>query len=154
MTKFKTSAKADICPEQEIMGFTQNFPEKVADNAAEVLEVLGKRARYMRYAPGEIHEGGCYISAVLLSTGDLGMKLAYLLQKMVSNEPIHDPGRVVLLHDMNEPSEIPYVLGTSDNNSYMLKKDADNGIHLLQDDNYVVWLRSNLLFTEMYIAAK
>lgn len=153
MTKFKTSATASICPEREIMGYTQNFPEKVADNATEVLKVLGKRARYMRYAPNEIHEGGCYISAVLLSTGDLGMKLAYILRKMVSNEPIHDTGRVILLHDMNEPSEIPYVFGTSDN-SYMLKKDADNGIYLLQDDNFVVWLRSNLLFTEMYIAAK
>ena len=153
MTKFKTSAKADICPEREIMGFTQNFPEEVADNAAEVLEVFGKRARYMRYAPNEVHEGGCYISAVLLSTGDLGMKLAYLLNKMVSNEPIHDTGRVILVHDMNAPSEIPY-LGETADNSYMLKKDADKGIHLLQDDNYVVWLRSNLLFTEMYIAAK
>lgn len=154
MTKFKTSAKADICPEQEIMGFTQNFPEEVADNAAEVLEVLGKRARYMRYAPNEVHEGGCYISAVLLSTGDLGMDLALLLNKMVSNVPIHDTGRVILVHDMDNPSQIPYVEKVDNSNSYSLKKDADMGIHLLQDDNFVVWLRSNLLFTEMYIAAK
>lgn len=152
MTKFK-AAKAEICPEREIMGYTQNFPEKVADNATEVLKVLGKRARYMRYAPNEIHEGGCYISAVLLSTGDLGMKLACLLATMVSNEPIHDTGRMILVHDEDTPSKIPYVGGTADN-CYMLKKDADKGIHLLQDDNYVVWLRSNLLFTEMYIAAK
>ena len=40
MTKFKTSATASICPEREIMGYTQNFPEKVADNATEVLKVL------------------------------------------------------------------------------------------------------------------
>lgn len=152
MTKFK-AAKAEICPEREIMGYTQNFPEKVADNATEVLKVLGKRARYMRYAPNEIHEGGCYISAVLLSTGDLGMKLACLLATLVSNEPIHDTGRMILVHDEDTPSKIPYVGGTADN-CYMLKKDADKGIHLLQDDNYVVWLRSNLLFTEMYIAAK
>lgn len=154
MTKFKTSAKADICPEREIMSFTQNFPEEVADNSSEVLEVLGKRARYMRYAPNEVHEGGCYISAVLLSTGDLGMNLASLLNKMVSNEPIHDTGRVILVHDMEAPLQIPYVRKTDSNNSYTLEKDADMGIHLLQDDNYVVWLRSNLLFTEMYIAAK
>lgn len=152
MTKFK-AAKAEICPEREIMEFRQNFPEEVADNADEVLEVLGKRARYMRYAPNEIHEGGCYISAVLLSTGDLGMKLACLLATMVSNEPIHDTGRMILVHDEDTPSKIPYVGGTADN-SYMLKKDADKGIHLLQDDNFVVWLRSNLLFTEVYIAAK
>ena len=151
MTKFK-AAKAEFCPEQEIMSFPQNFPEVVADNAAEVLEVLGKRARYMRYAPNEIHEGGCYISAVLLSTGDLGMKLASLLNKMVSNEPIHDTGRVILVHDMEAPLQIPYVEKVG--NSYSLKKDADMGIHLLQDDNYVVWLRSNLIFTEMYISAK
>ena len=153
MTKFKTSATASICPEREIMGFKQNCQTSVADNATEVLNVLGKRARYMRYAPKEIHEGGCYISAVLLSTGDLGMRLACLLNRMISNEPIHDTGRMILVHDVSSPAEIPYVLGTSDN-SYMLKKDADKGIHLLQDDNYVVWLRSNLLFTEMYIAAK
>lgn len=152
MTKFK-AAKAEICPEREIMEFNQNFPEEVADNATEVMNMLGKRARYMRYAPNEIHEGGCYISAVLLSTGDLGMKLACLLATMVSNEPIHDTGRMILVHDEDTPSKIPYVGGTADN-CYMLKKDADKGIHLLQDDNYVVWLRSNLLFTEMYIAAK
>lgn len=69
-------------------------------------------------------------------------------------EPIHDTGRVILVHDMVNPSQIPYVEKVDNCNSYSLKKDADKGIHLLQDDNYVVWLRSNLLFTEMYIAAK
>ena len=154
MTKFKTSATACICPEREIMGFKQNFPEEVADNASEVLNMLGKRARYMRYAPNEVHEGGCYISAVLLSTGDLGMDLALLLKRMVSNVPIHDTGRVILVHDMEKPSQIPYVEKVDNSNSYSLKKDADMGIHLLQDNNFVVWLRSNLLFTEMYIAVK
>ena len=72
---------------------------------------------------------------------------------MVSNVPIHDTGRVVLVHDMDSPALIPYIR-VSSNGNYMLQKDTGMGIHLLQDDKFVVWLRSNLLFTEMYIAEK
>lgn len=151
MTKFKKSV--GYCPELEIHNFCETFPEKTAKNAVEVLEILGNRARYMRYAPNEIHEGGCYAGTVLLSTGDLGMKLACLLNKMVSNVPIHDTGRVVLVHDMDSPALIPYIR-VSSNGNYMLQKDTGMGIHLLQDNKFVVWLRSNLLFTEMYIAEK
>ena len=70
MTKFKKSV--GYCPELEIHNFCETFPEKTAKNAAEVLEILGNRARYMRYAPTRFTKAVatlaqfCWVPAILV----------------------------------------------------------------------------------------
>ena len=89
---------------------------------------------------------------MLMTTDTLAMDVAQTLKKMVSNEPIHDVGRVILVHDVLSPSAMPYVAVAPGTDAYnFMLSDDTKGINLLQDEKFLVWIKSDLRFTEMYI---
>ena len=152
MAKLKATG---YCPAAEIAAFPTLFPELVSEKAEEVMKILGKRANYMHYAGHEINYGGSNVCLMLMTTNKLAMDVAKMLKKMISNEPIHDTGRIILVHDVLSPSSIPYVTVAPGTDAYtfMLSDDTE-GINLLQDEKFLVWIKSNLCFTEMYIYRK
>ncbi len=152
MAKLKATG---YCPAAEIAAFPKLFPEHVSKKAEEVMKVLGKRANYMHYAGHEVNCGGSNACLMLMTTDTLAMDVAQTLKKMVSNEPIHDVGRVILVHDVLTPSSMPCVAVIPGTDTYTFMGNQDiKGIKLLQDDKFLVWIKSNLRFTEMYIYRK
>lgn len=152
MAKLKATG---YCPAAEIAAFPELFPKHVSKNAEEVMKVLGKRANYMHYAGHEINYGGSNACLMLMTTEKLAMDVAKTLETMVSNEPIHDVGRIILVHDVLSPSAMPYVAVAPGTDAYnFMLSDDTKGINLLQDEKFLVWIKSNLRFTEMYIYRK
>lgn len=151
MTKIRLKG---FCPKIEFETFQELHPEKVSKNASEVLKVLGDRPKAFLYAPKCHNYGISYITLVLLTTNKLAMDVAKEISIMLPNHPIHDEGRKVLIHDVLSPGQIPDVTVVPSSAYTFVLSNPESGFRLMQNSSYLVAIRNNEQYAEMFIYRK
>lgn len=101
-------------------------------------EILGDRTDYMVYTEaGCAYKGWCYIVDCLVGAKTtIGVEIACLLKTMIPQCKYAETGRKILVTDVINPYQIPYINRGYINSVEKFMSSNDN-MHIFEDERYV-----------------
>lgn len=126
-----------FCPNSSFLHYTlENNP--VPEIWERTRELLGDRTGYMVYTDaGCVYNGWCYVVDCLVGVEtSIGVEIACILKTMIPQCEYTKTGRKILVTDVINPYQIPYI-GHSYINSAEKFMSSNDNMHIFEDERYV-----------------
>lgn len=115
-----------------------------------IKELLGERMTYMVYAKNENNYKESYVVlAITNQISTLGVEIATALKTLM---PYSKECRKILLHDVINPYQIPFLTKNTDTDDFISKEPEKTMI--LEDENFIVGIVNGEEKVELYFFKK
>lgn len=127
-----------FCPNNRFLHYVMEHSDEIPEFWKRTREILGDRPGYMVYTgAGRSYNEGCYVVDCLMgATYTMGVEIACLLQSMIPKCRYGEVGRKILVTDVINPFQIPYIGGFFVNSQEKFMAISDD-MHIFEDERYL-----------------